>query len=89
MLPPRAEMEKLEDDILKQVRRSELFHRCFSGAAGLLLPMSMALYPPALHDDTMLIKYCAVCLQMHESLDKHNGSSILMLPTHVLKLPTG
>lgn len=44
MLPPRAEMEKLEDDIVKQ---------------------------------------------MHDGLDKSNGSSVLMLPTHVLKLPTG
>jgi hypothetical protein len=26
---------------------------------------------------------------MHDGLDKANGSSVLMLPTHVLKLPTG
>lgn len=29
------------------------------------------------------------CVQMHDGLDKANSSSILMLPTHVLKLPTG
>lgn len=28
-------------------------------------------------------------VQMHAGLNKSNGSSIMMLPTHVLKLPTG
>lgn len=30
-----------------------------------------------------------VLVQMHDGLEKDNGSSILMLPTYVLKLPTG
>lgn len=28
-------------------------------------------------------------VQMHDGLEKANSSSILMLPTHVLRLPTG
>lgn len=28
-------------------------------------------------------------MQMHDGLEKPNGSSIMMLPTYVQKLPTG
>lgn len=48
----------------------------------LLLPIQSNNHPPP-----VAVPRC--CPQMHDGLDKANGSSVLMLPTHVLKLPTG
>lgn len=91
MLPPRLEMEKLEDDIVKQVHKvARLVSPHHPQRLAPTLAASSCQHPSNLRPCV----WCAACAlshhaQMHDGLDKSSGSSILMLPTHVLKLPTG
>jgi hypothetical protein len=87
---PRAEMEKLEDDMLKQVRPAGWVNAavCITSSVGRWHTMRVwgaLCFLTLQHANTCY----GAAMQMHDSLDKANGSSILMLPTHVLKLPTG
>jgi hypothetical protein len=84
MLPPRSEIQPLEDNILKQVKHQQKQPQkwlpacaCHSSCVSYRVNYSGT------------YQHLHFFLQMQTGMEKANASQIMMLPTYVTKLPTG
>lgn len=89
LLPPRTDLQLLEDDIVKQVCKSVAkLARHFSCTGlrhrGAVLSCNTLISVPNLSHTASY-----TCLQMEASMKKEGASTVLMLPTYVLRLPNG
>jgi predicted aldo/keto reductase-like oxidoreductase len=83
MLPPRSEIQALEDDILKQVNHQQQQLQKW------LLACTCCISCVPCPTNTASSQSTFLFVQMQTGMEKANASQILMLPTYVTKLPTG
>jgi hypothetical protein len=87
MLPPRSEIQALEDDILKQVRHQQQYCSATAEVVAHALVYRSCKRQSAPQQAKSNVPI--VFLQMQVGMERANASQILMLPTYVTKLPTG
>jgi hypothetical protein len=84
MLPPRSEIQPLEDDILKQVKHQQQQPQKWLPAC-----TCRSSCVPCCVKRSGAYEKLPFFVQMQTGMEKANASQIMMLPTYVTKLPTG